>query len=116
MAKITITVNITSDLSEEAKAEMKEKILMGLFAVGQEMEGYAKDECPVDTGRLINSISHEVYDDENTVYVGTNVEYAPYVEYGEKAKHITGNAHFLRNAAVNHVDRYKEIIETFLKS
>jgi len=44
------------------------------------VQGSAKDLCPVDTGNLKASISHEVGDDE--ARVGTNVEYAPYVEMG----------------------------------
>lgn len=44
------------------------------------VENAAKEKCPVDTGRLRNSISHEVENDEGII--GTNVEYAPYVEFG----------------------------------
>lgn len=46
----------------------------------------AQDEgkilCPVDTGRLRASIDHEVTEEGGKVvgYVGSNVEYAPYVE------------------------------------
>jgi phage gpG-like protein len=46
----------------------------GLVAVGLTLEGYAKLLCPVDTGRLRISITFDVRD--NTVYIGTNVEYA----------------------------------------
>ena len=40
--------------------------------------------CPVDTGRLRSSIANEIgQDGEGLVAViGTNVEYAPYVELG----------------------------------
>jgi len=45
------------------------------------VENDAKLNCPVgDTGLLRSSITHEVKDKVGTV--GTNVEYAPYVEYG----------------------------------
>lgn len=47
---------------------------------GMQAEGYAKDLTPVDTGNLRNSITHKVVDD--TVYIGTNNEYAAYVELG----------------------------------
>lgn len=113
MAKIT-SVQII-DNSEEVIATMREQAILGLQAIGQEAEGFAKDECPVDTGRLRNSISNEVDTDEVAVYVGTNVEYAPYVEFGD-AKHTTGNAHFLRNSVTNHIERYQEIMEAALKS
>lgn len=115
-----------TDNSEEVLAAMKRQVILGLKACGQEAEGYAKDECPVGTpestgipgyvgGTLRNSISNEVVESEQAVYIGTNVEYAPYVEYGEKARHHTGKAHFLRDAATTHGDRYKEIMEAALK-
>lgn len=44
------------------------------------VENEAKRLCPVDTGDLRNSITHEV--DDGVGIVGTNKEYAPYVEYG----------------------------------
>jgi HK97 gp10 family phage protein len=47
---------------------------------GMQAEGYAKDLTPVDTGNLRNSITHKVV--ENEVYIGTNNEYAAYVELG----------------------------------
>lgn len=101
------------DHSAEVLAAMKSQVLLGLEAIGQEAEGYAKEDCPVDTGRLRNSIAHAVVDSEKAVYIGTNVEYAPYVEYRD-ARHTTGKAHFLRDAAADHGDHYKAIMEAAL--
>jgi phage gpG-like protein len=105
-----------TDKSAEVLKAMKEQVALGLESIGQEAEGYAKDDVPVDTGRLRNSIAHTVDNAEQAVYIGTNVEYAPYVEYGEKATHTTGKAHFLRDAAANHGDHYRAIMEAALKS
>lgn len=44
------------------------------------VENSAKTLVPVNTGNLRSSITHEVVGDEGVV--GTNVEYAPYVEFG----------------------------------
>ena len=44
------------------------------------VENDAKKKVPVDTGNLRSSITHEVNGNEGIV--GTNVEYAPYVEFG----------------------------------
>lgn len=44
------------------------------------VESSAKEKCPVNTGNLRNSITYEIND--NVGIVGTNVEYAPYVEFG----------------------------------
>ena len=110
MAKIMVC-EVTSHTSE-VLAAMHEQVAIALESIGQEAEGYAKDDCPVDTGRLRNSISHAVEGDD--VYIGTNVEYAPYVEYGDY-RHTTGKRHFLRDAAANHGDHYKAIMDAALK-
>lgn len=115
MPKIT-SVRIENDHTDEAIAAMKEQVLVALRSIGQTAEGYAKDDCPVDTGRLRNSITNQVVDEEKAVYIGTNVEYAPYVEYRDNATHQTGKAHFLRDAAANHGDHYSAILEAALKA
>jgi HK97 gp10 family phage protein len=48
------------------------------------VEGQAKLLCTVDTGNLRASINHKVRTKGNEVIgkVGTNVEYAPYIEFG----------------------------------
>lgn len=42
----------------------------------------AKERAPVDTGRLRNSITHEVSENGLSATVGTNVEYSTHVEFG----------------------------------
>lgn len=46
----------------------------------------AKMNCPVDTGRLRSSITNRVGVEGGGLVgiVGTNVEYAPYVEFGTR--------------------------------
>lgn len=78
-----------------------------LEIIGGKAESYAKKLCPVDTGRLRNSITHQQRD-ENTEVIGTNVEYAPYVELGT---HKMAAKPFLRPAAENHTAEYRRIIE-----
>lgn len=48
------------------------------------IERRAKELCPVDTGRLRNSISSELRTENDNLVgiVGTDVEYAPFVEFG----------------------------------
>lgn len=46
------------------------------------------------------------------VYIGTNVEYAPYVEMGTQRMKAQP---FIKPAVENHVDEYKRIFETYLK-
>lgn len=96
----------------EAIEQKDRAIERALETIGLVAEGYAKLLCPVDTGRLRNSISHAVDEDEKTVYIGTNVEYAPYVEMGTSK---TKAQPYLKPAATNHNDEYKAIIERYLK-
>ena len=103
------------DNSAEVLKAFGQQCILGLKAIGQEAEGYAKEDCPVDTGRLRASISNKVEESEKAVYIGTNVEYAPYVEYNDNAAHPTGKAHFLRDAATTHSEHYKQIMEAALK-
>lgn len=74
------------DNSEEVRAALKAAALRALERCGLFGEGAAKDKLTennsVATGNLRNSISHKVVEGENTVYIGTNVHYAPYVELG----------------------------------
>ena len=72
-----------NDYSDEVLEAFDEACERALERCGNQAEGYAKDLSPTpDTGRLRNSISHKVVDSEPAVYIGTNVEYAPYKEFG----------------------------------
>lgn len=50
--------------------------------IGLIAEGGGKRRAPVRTGNLRRSITNRVTDTE--AYVGTDVEYAPYVHYGTR--------------------------------
>lgn len=80
---------IFKDNSKEVKEAIDAAILRALERCGQEAEGYAKDLVPTNKrgygGTLKNSISHKVDPAEQAVYIGTNLEYAPYVELGTGA-------------------------------
>ena len=65
------------DNSEQVLSAMEKAMKNGLEAIGLTAETYAKQETPVCTGGLRNSISHET--DKEAVYIGTNVEYATFV-------------------------------------
>lgn len=99
--------NDFSELMEQAAFSQIEK---ALEHVGLLMERNAKLACPVDTGRLRNSITHT--HDKNTAYVGTNVEYAPYVEMGTVN---TRAQPYLKPALADHIQEYKHLIEQELK-
>lgn len=48
------------------------------------VEADARENCPVDDGQLRQSITHDVKHEADGIagYVGTDVEYAPYVHEG----------------------------------
>lgn len=102
------------DASEQQVAKALEE--MALTA-----EGYATMLCPVGTpestgiphyigGTLKNSISHTTTKED--AIIGTNVEYAPYVELGTSKMKAQP---YLRPAIEEHIDEYKSIIEDYLK-
>ena len=100
------------DNTDEVLSALEKAKKRGLEAIGLTAEGHAKKITPVDTGRLQlrNSISHAT--DDEAAYIGTNVEYAPYVELGSptiKAHHM------LQKAATEHTDEYKQIMEDAMK-
>jgi len=93
------------DYSKDVKTAYEQARERSLEKIGLVAEGYAKKACPVDTGRLRNSITHEV--DDKDVYIGSNVEYAPHVEFGTVKQKAQS---FLRPAATDHANTYKQII------
>ena len=99
------------DNTDEVLAALKRAKKRGLEAIGLTAEGYAKKDTPVDTGRLRNSISHTT--DDEAAYIGTNVEYAPYVELGARGRSGT---HMLQRAASEHTDEYKRLMEDSMKN
>lgn len=98
------------DNTDEVLDALKNAKKRGLEAIGLTAEGHAKKETPVDTGRLRNSISHAT--DDDAAYIGTNVEYAPYVELGARGRK---GVHMLQRAASEHTDEYKRLMEDSMK-
>lgn len=125
-----------TDRSKEALAALNEAALRALEKCGLTAEGYAKKLCPVDTGNLRNSITHQVDEEEKAAYIGTNNEYAAYVELGTGKyaeggrpdpwvyQDAKGNWHhtegqkaqpYLKPAVADHARTYQNIIEEELK-
>lgn len=97
----------------QVAAALNSAIAKALTMIGQQAEGYAKMMCPVDTSRLKNSITNQIDMQDNSVYIGTNVEYAPYVELGT----IRQDPHpYLKPAASEHGDEYRSILKGCLES
>ncbi len=102
-------VEVRADNREAIANAIDRALVAALEEIGLVAEGYAKRACPVDTGRLRNSITHIVDEGTRHVIIGTNVEYAPYVELGTRHQKPQP---FLKPAANDHYSTYKGI---FLK-
>lgn len=101
------------DNSKEVLSALERVIYNGLDAMGKVAETNAKKLTPVDTGRLRNSIANEVSIDEKAVYIGTNVEYATYVELGARGR---AGVHMLQRAATEHSNEYQKIFDNEMKN
>ena len=99
------------DNTDEVLSALENAKKRGLEAIGLTAEGDAKKVTPVDTGRLRNSIGHATEDE--AAYIGTNVEYAPYVELGARDR---SGVHMLQRAAAEHTDEYKRLMEDSMKN
>lgn len=115
---------------------MERQVIVALEKIGMTAEGYAKRLAPVDTGALRNSITHAVDTAEKAIYIGTNQDYAAYVELGtgkyypggrqdpwvyQDSKgdwHMTSGQRsqpFLTPAVADHAQTYRNIIVDELK-
>lgn len=134
-----------TDNSAKFLAELEKAKMRILVTIGERAVDYAKDLCPLGTaestgikgypgGTLKGSITKRVVNGD-TLEVGSNVEYAPYVELGtgphfvpppewerfeaEKGKGV-GKAYvkprpYIRPAIEDHRDEYQKIAERELK-
>lgn len=104
-------LKVIADHTDEVLEALGTAITRGLVAIGIEAEADAAAICPVDTGRLRNSITHALEPDGRAVIVGTNVEYSIYVHEGT---HRQKAQPFLKNAVVKNFDTYKDIMRDAL--
>lgn len=130
-----------TDNSGRIRSEFQSAVLRALEKVGLTAEGYAKrnltENHSVDTGNLRNSVAHSVDAGDTSVSIGTNVEYAAYVELGTGKyteggrptpwvyQDDNGNWHrtegnpakpYLKPAVADHAQTYRAIIEDELKN
>lgn len=120
---VGIEVNLTNNMDRIMKA-LGNQLGQAMIAVGLTAESNAKHEITravydtpesksgyVRTGRLMNSISWAVDEDTGDVYIGSNVEYAPYVELGTSKMAARP---FLKPAAENYTSQYMELVRDAL--
>lgn len=140
-----VSVKVIEDNTKKIISETDEAVIRALEIIGMNAEKYAKALCPVGTvestgkkgyrgGTLRNSITYSVNREEETVTIGSNVEYAPYVELGT-GPHFepppewetfdipkgSGSGHgyvkprpYLKPAIQDHLSEYEDIIKSEL--
>ena len=112
------SIVFTDNLQEVLKA-LDGALDTGLVKIGAAAQGYAKDNTPVRTGTLRDSIGVEVKKDEKAAYIGTMIDkfpdkpYGKYVELGARGRN---GVHMLQRAASEHADEYKRIMEDAMKN
>lgn len=114
--EIKISLDVEKILREFNKTETVEKDVSKLIKnTLHNIERDAKKSCPVDTGRLRGSITTNIistYSGE----VGTNVEYAGWVEYGTRYQSAQP---YFEPAVEKNEDKFNEeldkIIEELIK-
>ena len=106
---------IRKNNTDAFRAALDDAVERCLTILGMKAEGYAKKNITqmraVDTGNLRNSITFQTQEKE--VLIGTNVEYAPYVELGTRKMRARP---FLTRAILDHGDEYKQIIDNELRN
>lgn len=139
--RISMDVHFT-DNSGEVRRNFQEVLEKALIEMGIEAEAHAKEiitaKGAVDTGRLRNSITFAIGGESANissysadrgeggtysgtapkrnmpcVYVGTNVDYAVWIETGTSRM---AERPFIRPAVEDFRDEYKEILENNLKN
>lgn len=148
MAKVT-EVKIKSNKKEVLEAAEID-ILAWLAAVGEDASDVAASKAPVDTGELKNSISYatpvewghgssipQAIPESGTVYIGTNVDYGIWHEFGTGKYNPSGRKtpwafkdkktgewhytagvpakHFIKFGMTAHKNEYKKALEMHLK-
>lgn len=135
-----VEFRVGTDNTAQTIEATREAIKAALESVGLQAEAHAKNNITAaiprypswysNTGNLRNSITHEA--DDESVVIGTNVEYAVYNELGtgryaegggrttpwkyigsDGEWHLTSGitaVHFLRNAIQDHLGEYEQII------
>lgn len=149
MADEGVKIQVTKDNTDEIISSLSVAVKRTLKIIGENAEKYAKALCPVGTskstgkkgyrgGTLRRSITHKVekIDGVDAVQIGSNVEYAPYVELGtgpnftlppeweqfqsKKGSGMAGVGYvkarpYLAPAIKDHLDEYRNIIKQELQ-
>ena len=101
-----------NDNTDAVLKELDNAMERALTRIGLAAEGYAKKSLTaqgaVDTGLLRNSVTFALSGEDKSVYIGSNVEYAIFIENGARGQ---SPRPFLKPAATEHTTTYKNILK-----
>ena len=100
----------TGDKPYKLTGRLRNSITFAVSGEPANIQSYSGDH-----GEAGGSYSGSAPDDKDmAVYIGTGVEYAAGIETGSHRK--AGGVHFLQDAAANHSDEYKRLMEDSMKN
>ena len=110
-AKKKLTKEVyTGDKPYKLTGRLRNSITFAISGEPANIQSYSGDH-----GEAGGSYSGSAPDDKDmAVYVGTGVEYAAGIETGSHRK--AGGVHFLQDAAANHSDEYRRLMEDSMKN
>ena len=130
MADIRMEIKVNN--IDKALAEKDVAISRALEIIGGKAQRYVSDLTPQKTGRLRGSMTYKTAKGgsspappasgadgvqgnptKSQVIIGTNVEYAAYVELGAQKRKA---AHMIKRGVGDHVSEYENIIKSELDS
>jgi HK97 gp10 family phage protein len=97
---------------EEILQKLTECEEAALEAAGLFGESRVKLLCPEDTGLLKNSIHHQLNENDKSVLVGTNTEYALWVEKGTSRMKAQP---YMEPGITENMDEIRQIIAEYLQ-
>lgn len=106
-----MNIEIVADNTEDVIASMKMATKRTLEIMGGKIETTVKKTAPKDTGRLASSYRHKATSTE--VKIGTDVEYAPYQEFG--TRRMNAQPH-LSIACAQHMGEFQRILQNEMKN
>lgn len=107
-----VLVEVESHLNEVI-SKLDVAFARGLEAIGIEAESDAAAICPVDTGRLRNTITHTIDNGGRAAIIGTHLEYAQWVHNGTSRQQAQP---FLTDAVTANSDKYRRIFEAAMRT
>ena len=110
-AKKKLTKEVyTGDKPYKLTGRLRNSITFAVSGEQANIQSYSGDH-----GEAGGSYSGSAPDDKDmAVYIGTGVEYAAGIETGSHRR--AGGVHFLQDAAANHSDEYKRLMEDSMKN